>query len=99
VAAQKGLEQTGVVRQLTIRSDNNVKTRLDVAGRDAGGNVKLTEAKSSATAPLTPNQKKAFPDIAQTGGTVVGQGKPGFPGGSRIPPTQVDVCRPPCKQP
>lgn len=36
------------------------------------GNIKLTEAKSSATAPLTPNQKTAHPQIEQYGGTIKG---------------------------
>jgi RHS repeat-associated protein len=97
VAAQKSAEQTGVVRQLTVRAESGVKTKIDVAGRDAAGNVRLTEAKSSATARLTPNQRKAFPEIERTGGTVVGRGKPGLEGGTKIPPTTVEVCRPNCK--
>ena len=36
------------------------------------GKVTLTEAKGSQTAPLTPNQKKAHPQIEQSGGTVRG---------------------------
>jgi filamentous hemagglutinin len=87
--------QTGVVGQLTIRSESGTKTRLDLAGRDKVSNaVKLTEAKSSETAGLTPNQKRAFPEIARSGGTVAGRGKPGFPGGTKIPPTTVDIVRP-----
>jgi hypothetical protein len=57
-------------------------------------NTGVTEAKSSATAPLTPNQAKAFPEIEKTGATVKGAGKPGFPGGTQIPPTKVDIVRP-----
>ena len=34
------------------------------------------------------------PSIAQSGGVVVGNGKPGYPGGTGIPPTQVSVVRP-----
>ncbi|MEC8230703.1 MAG: pyocin, partial [Pseudomonadota bacterium] len=40
------------------------------------------------------NQRAAFPEIQQTGGVVVGKGKPGFPGGTRIPPTKVNIVRP-----
>jgi len=54
----------------------------------------LYEVKSSQTAQLTKNQKKAFPQIEKSGGTVVGQGKPGFPGGTRIPPSKVKIIRP-----
>lgn len=86
--------QTGVVQQVTVKTQSGVKTRLDAAGRDANsGAVKLTEAKSSPTAPLTKNQKAAHPEIAATGATVVGQGKPGFKGGTKIPPTEVDIIR------
>ena len=87
--------QIGVVEQLTVKTESGVKTRIDVAGTDtATGATKLTEAKSSATARLTKNQAAAFPEIEKTGATVVGQGKPGFPGGSSIPPTKVEVVRP-----
>jgi RHS repeat-associated protein len=58
VVAQKSAEQTDVVRRLTIRTDSGGRTQLDVAGRDAAGNVRLTEAKSSETARLTRAQRK-----------------------------------------
>lgn len=65
-------------------------------GQDNGyrGKAGVTEAKSSQTAPLTPNQKVAFPEIAQTGATVIGSGKSPFIGGTLIPPTQVNIIRP-----
>lgn len=68
---------------------------MDFVSKDANGNVVLTETKSSTAAPLTRNQTAAHPEIANTGATVVGQGKPGYPGGTQIPPTKVDVVRPP----
>jgi hypothetical protein len=83
-----------VSEQVTIKAENGVKTRVDVVSKDARGKVKLTEAKSSQTAPLTKNQKSAFPSIEHKGGTVVGKGKPGFEGGTTIPPTKVDIVRP-----
>ncbi|GGH14670.1 hypothetical protein FAZ19_07265 [Sphingobacterium alkalisoli] len=91
------LKKTGhknVAEQVTIKAENGVKTRVDVASKDPSGKVKLTEAKSSQTAPLTKNQKSAFPSIEEKGGTVVGKGKPGFEGGTKIPPTKVDIVRP-----
>jgi filamentous hemagglutinin len=51
------------------------------------------ECKASPTAPLTKNQKKAFPEIEQTGATVVGKGKPPYTNGTRIPPTTVQIDR------
>jgi len=83
-----------ITEQVTIKAENGVKTRVDVISNDKSGKVKLTEAKSSQTAPLTKNQKSAFPSIEQKGGTVVGKGKPGFEGGTEIPPTKVDIVRP-----
>ena len=38
-------------------------------------------------------QSAAHPEIGRTGATVDGQGKPGYPGGTQIPPTQVQVVR------
>ncbi len=94
VAAQTAVTDTNVVQNVTIKTESGVKTVMDVVSKDASGKVALTEAKSSATARLTPNQAAAHPEIAQTGGTVVEQGKPGFPGGTKIPPTEVKVVRP-----
>jgi hypothetical protein len=82
------------VREVTLKTDSGTRTRLDMIGRDADGKVSCVECKSSDTAPLTKNQKKAFPEIESSGATVVGKGKPGFPGGTRIPPTRVDIVRP-----
>ncbi|HSY16873.1 MAG TPA: RHS repeat-associated core domain-containing protein, partial [Candidatus Acidoferrales bacterium] len=92
----EGLEATKetTASQVTLETESGVKTRVDFATKDEAGQIGLTEAKSSSTARLTPNQAKAFPEIEKTGATVKGQGKPGFPGGTQIPPTKVDVVRP-----
>lgn len=60
------------------------------------GELKLTEAKSSTTASLTPNPKKAHPQIEQSGGTIKGDkgNDIGLPHGSYIPPTKVDIVKP-----
>ena len=51
--------------------------------------------KSSITAPLTTNQKIAFPEIFESGGVVVGKGKGIFIGGYHIPAgTKVTIIRP-----
>ncbi|MGQ0514244.1 hypothetical protein ACT453_14835, partial [Bacillus sp. D-CC] len=42
----------------------------DLGGKDANGKIDLVELKSSPTAPLTKNQKKAFPEIAESGAIV-----------------------------
>jgi RHS repeat-associated protein len=91
-AARK--ELSGVAQQVTIKTAGG-RTVMDVAGRDAAGNVVLVEAKGSATARLSRNQAARHAEIEQTGGVVVGAGKPGMPGGTQIPPgTRVKVVRP-----
>ena len=55
--------------QVTIEVADGTKTRMDIVSiKD--GELKLTEAKSSTTASLTSNQKKAHPQIEQSGGTI-----------------------------
>ncbi|NLP65387.1 hemagglutinin repeat-containing protein [Paraburkholderia sacchari] len=83
-----------VVQEVTVKVADGTKTRLDIVTRDANGNIGCVECKSSDTAPLTPNQTAAFPQIETGGAVVVGKGKPGFPGGTVIPPTKVDIVRP-----
>lgn len=94
VMGQLQQTQSGVVQQVTVKTQSGVKTRIDLMGRDANGNIVCTECKASATAPLTKSQAAAFPEIQQSGAVVVGKGKPGFPGGTQIPPTTVDIIRP-----
>ncbi|MBP5948820.1 S-type pyocin domain-containing protein [Pseudomonas sp. P42] len=81
-------------REVTVKTKSGTKTRFDMLGRDADGKLSCFECKSSDTAPLTRNQKIAFPEIEESGATVVGKGKPGFPGGTEIPPTKVEIFRP-----
>ncbi len=89
------MEESG--QQVTIKTESGTRTRLDMIGRDASGDIACVECKASETAPLTRNQKRAFPEIEQSGGRIMGRGKPGFPGGTQIPPTRVEILRPPQK--
>ncbi|MGE7955373.1 S-type pyocin domain-containing protein [Pseudomonas sp. NPDC089530] len=82
------------VREVTVKTNGGVRTRIDMMGRDADGKISCVECKSSQTAPLTRNQKLGFPEIEKTGATVVGKGKPSFPAGTIIPPTRVEILRP-----
>mgnify|MGYP003300532848 CR=1 FL=1 len=81
--------------QITIEAADGTKTRVDFI-QNEDGKLKLIEAKSSQTAPLTPNQKIAHPQIEQSGGIVRGKkGESiGLPNGERIPPTKVKIVRP-----
>lgn len=89
------MEESG--QQVTIKTESGTRTRLDMIGRDANGDIACVECKASETAPLTRNQKRAFPEIEQSGGRIMGKGKPGFPGGTQIPPTRVEILRQPQK--
>jgi len=96
-AVKQKLQKTldDVVEQITVKTKSGTKTRLDLVGKEKSTNlIKLTEAKSSSKAPLTENQKIAFPEIEKSGATVVGKGKEPYPGGTEIPPTKVDIVRP-----
>ena len=91
------LSQTddNVVDQITVKTQSGTKTRIDHVSTDRNtGAIKLTESKASNTAPLRKNQKLAHPEIEESGGTVVGKGKPPYVGGTKIPPTKVNVVRP-----
>ncbi|MBX3217240.1 MAG: RHS repeat-associated core domain-containing protein [Labilithrix sp.] len=83
-----------VAPQVTVKTASGTRTRIDFVTKDASGTISCIECKSSATARLTENQARAFPEIAKSGATVVGKGKPGIPGGTKIPATQVQIRRP-----
>ena len=68
--------------------------QIQSIAKDNQGGCKLVECKSSGTAPLTKNQQKAFPEIEQSGATVVGKGKGSFTNGTRIETTKVEIIRP-----
>lgn len=82
-----------VGEEITLETPEGTRTRMDAIGK-TGDKYKLEEYKSSDTAKMTKNQEKAHPEIEKGGATVVGEGKPGIPGGTKIPPTPVDVVRP-----
>ncbi|MEO1614981.1 MAG: DUF4157 domain-containing protein [Planctomycetota bacterium] len=93
-AVVRGTSDIGSVsRQVRIETQNGTTVIVDNASR-RGGRVKLTEAKGSATAGFTPNQRTGYPEIQRSGGTVTGTGTPEFPAGTVIPPTKVRVVRP-----
>jgi hypothetical protein len=62
--------------------------------RQKTGQLHVFEFKSSATAPLTKNQKKGFPELEKEGAYVIGKGKGVYQNGYEIPPTKVDIVRP-----
>lgn len=89
-------EADKVESEITIKANDGTKTRVDAIGVDKEtGSIRIQEYKASETAPLTPNQTITGPLIEQDGGVVVGRGKGEFPGGTVIPPTRIEIVRPP----
>lgn len=96
----QSLKETGhknIAEQVTVKPnvEGAKNVRLDNVSTKDGG-IKLTDAKSSQTAPMTKNQKPGYPAIENKGGTVVGNkgAAQGYPAGTKIPPTKVDIIRP-----
>lgn len=88
-------QNQNAVEQVTIKTPSGVRSRVDAIGFNSKGNVVIIEFKSSATAPLTKNQTITFPEIFESGGTVVGKGKGIFTGGYKIPAgTKVKIICP-----
>lgn len=95
---KEGHENVG--EQITV-SPNDGKggttpnVRLDNMSKK-DGKIRLTDEKSSKTAGNTKNQKVGYPAIQSHGGTVVGNkgAAHGYPAGTKIPPTKVDIIRP-----
>lgn len=88
-------ENPNAETQITIKTNDGVRTRVDAIGRDSDGNILIEEYKSSDTARLTKNQKDGFPQIEKSGGVIVGNGKGEFTGGVIIPPgTKIKIVRP-----
>lgn len=87
---------TQAQEQIIVKTQSNIRTRLDAIGFDAEGKIVINEFKSSASAPLTKNQIIAFPEIFDSGATVVGRGKGFFTGGYSISAgTDIKIIRPP----
>ena len=95
IDAELDREVLDVAAQLTVAAPSGDRMRLDFATRNRmTGEFGCLECKSSPTAPVRPRQVKGFSEIENHGATVVGEGKPGFPGGMKIPPTRVEIRRP-----
>jgi hypothetical protein len=90
------LTQKDIRRQISVRSygPSGLTVRLDALGTDAAeGALRMTDAKGSLTAPLTPNQVLVYPELELFGGIVIGKGKAPYIGGTQIPPSLVDIIR------
>jgi RHS repeat-associated protein len=93
--------QENVVEQVSIRPNTETGSadfwvRPESLGKDLfSGQLRIRDAKSSDTAPLTDRQAEGYPLLEQYGGTVIGKkGGQEYPRGTTIPPTKVEIVRP-----
>jgi hypothetical protein len=82
------------VPQVMLETESGTRVVVDWVGMNEDGTFKLTEAKGSADAKLTANQRVGYPEIATSGARVVSTEIAGLPAGTEIPPTRVRVVRP-----
>jgi hypothetical protein len=83
-------------QQVTLKTRSGKKTRIDFIIRDLEtGKVWCIEVKASEAARLSTNQRRAFLEIEEGGATIVGRGKPLFPGKTVLGPTPVKIIRNP----
>ena len=79
-------------KQVIVETPSGVRTILDFVIKENGIDICI-ECKSSATAPLTKNQKIAFPEIKEKGAIVISSDKEGYPKGTLIQPTEIKIER------
>ncbi len=95
-SAEEATTGNPYARQITIVTATGSRVRIDLISKDVKtGEIRIKEFKSSEIARLRPNQRRAFEELERLGGRIVGKGKDGFPGGMEIPPTKVEIVRPP----
>jgi RHS repeat-associated protein len=94
LGAAKARGETILGREITLDTPA-ARTRVDLATKTPAGTLKFIECKNGPCAGLTPNQKRAFPEI-RSGGAVPRGGnaaKAGLKPGEPIGPTEVVVER------
>lgn len=81
--------------QVTLRTQSGRKIKMDFMGlHPPNDQIGTVEVKGSDTARVRKSQRETHEEIEKSGATVVGKGKPAFPGGTVIPPTKTRVVRP-----
>jgi hypothetical protein len=92
IAAAEARGERVIGREVTIDTAAG-RVRVDLAVRDAAGNLKFIDSKNGRFAGLTPNQAKAYPVIESFGGIPRGQraAEAGLEPGAPIGPTPVQI--------
>jgi hypothetical protein len=82
-------------RQITLVTASGRIYRVDfLFWNPATGEYSGKEAKASDNATFSGSQREATEEIARTGARIAGVGKPGFPGGTYLPPFKIEIVRP-----
>lgn len=68
----------------------NYRVRADNVITGQPGGIKVIDAKASATAGFTKNQRKGYPLIGQYGGMI----ESGTLKGTKLNPTEIEIVRP-----
>jgi hypothetical protein len=83
-----------VGEQVTLVTPSGSRGRTDALLRKgARGKAKIDEYKSSPDAAFSRKQKAFLEDVSKNGATIAGDGKPGFEGGQKLPPTPYKLVR------
>lgn len=64
IASEEAKSGAEVHREITIRTNQGTKVRMDILKKDSQGKITCIECKSSEAAPLTKAQRKGFPEEA-----------------------------------
>ena len=93
IAAAEARGEVVIGREITIQTGSGVRTRIDLAVRDAQANLKFIESKNGPSARFQPNQRTGFPQIRTSGGIPKGAraNEAGLTAGQPIGPTPVQV--------
>lgn len=83
-----------VTMDVDVPGMGSVRIRMDHVGETRSGRMVMFESKASKTAPLTNNQKLAFPQIAISGAWIAGKKSEQLGNVKRVPPGRVRVLRP-----
>jgi hypothetical protein len=78
--------------QVTVELPSGRRIRPDFLTRDPKtGELGCIECKASKTGEMPRRQEEGYSELSESGGAVVGKGKPGFSGGMTLPPLEYEL--------
>jgi hypothetical protein len=89
------LQGLKIAVQITIRTMNGLRGRVDVIFRDpVTGKIRIKGTQASLKPIIRKKQQEFFDDLRAVGGIVAGEGKQWFPGGTKVPKTKFELDSP-----